>query len=97
MKYRNNKEIDAEINAVSTPESGARGTNCGPDETLQKGHSHKTQTEFTAKESTTQSAAKSIKRQVYGSENGGFTSNSNPKARAYATSGVKNDVTEGKR
>jgi hypothetical protein len=62
-----------------------------------KGPKHIEQKEFDAKESSKQNAAKSTKRQVYGSENGGFTSNSNPKARSYATSGVKNDVIEGKR
>jgi hypothetical protein len=93
MKYRNNKEIDAEINAVSTPESGARGDNCGPNETLQKGHSHKTQTEFTARE-VKGAHRKAADQQIYG--NPAVEGGSNPKRRTNSGWGIKNDVTEEK-
>jgi hypothetical protein len=95
MKFRNNKEIESEIHAPSTPESGARGTNCGPDETLQNGRAHETQTEFDAKESTTQSAKKSANQQIYGTPEGLVEGAGNPKHRL-DTSGIRSAKSEGK-
>ena len=39
----------AKINEASTPNAGTTGEHASCDETLQKGHAHKTQTEFTRK------------------------------------------------
>lgn len=85
----------AEQNVKSTPNAGTTGEHASPDETLQKGHAHKKQTEFHAQE-VKGAAAKATRQQVYGDGDGKFTDNSNPKAREGNTWGVKNDETQGK-
>jgi len=85
----------AKINEAATPNAGTTGDHASCDETLQKGHAHKKQTEFDAKE-VKGAAAKATRQQVYGDGDGKFTDNSNPKAREGNTWGVKNDETQGK-
>jgi hypothetical protein len=85
----------AEQNIKSTPNAGTTGEHASPDETLQKGHAHKKQTEFHAQE-VKGAAAKATRQQVYGDGDGKFTDNSNPKAREGNTWGVRNDETEGR-
>lgn len=83
----------AEQNVKSTPNAGTTGEHASCDETLQKGHAHKKQTEFDARE-VKGAAKKAADQQIYGKpaqEGAG-----NPKRRIGNTWGVRDDESEGR-
>lgn len=85
----------AEQNVKSTPNAGTTGEHADCDETLQKGHAHKKQTEFDAKE-VKGAAKKATQQQVYGTPEGLVEGGHNPKHRLGNTWGIRNDESEGR-
>jgi hypothetical protein len=81
----------AEQNVKSTPNAGTTGEHASPDETLQKGHAHKKQTDFVARE-VVGAHRRAAEQQIYGKP--ALEGAGNPKHRLESVEGTQTEDTQ---
>ena len=81
----------AKINEAATPNAGTTGEHATPDETLQKGHAHKKQTDFVARE-VVGAHRRAAEQQIYGKP--ALEGAGNPKHRLESVEGTQTEDTQ---